>query len=229
MDLSFRENRLSLTLAVALLFAWGSMSVAHLYDRRLREVNESLNKGLKAVGRLDEITNDLDHLALDQQAFLSTGDESFQDEVIEYVEMLELDIAALNTLAAKNPSQRSPLLGLSQSIGQIIDTLGKSDGIMDARGRQAAVAFFSSKCTDIAQAKWKASELRIEIIRSIADKILSAEDNNISLGALLDSAAPLHFTLSRRASSGRNRAIIPATVSLNPKINQAARRLRIWS
>jgi hypothetical protein len=83
---------------------------------------------------------------------------------------------------------------------------------MDVRGKQAAVAFFASKCTDIGQAKWRVSELRIEIIRSIAGRILSAGHNNISLGALLQSAPTLHMILSRRAFSGRSPAIIPTTV-----------------
>jgi len=50
------------------------------------------------------------------------------------------------------------LLELSRSIEQIIGTVDKSDGIMGLRSREASVAFFASKGTDIALAKWQASE-----------------------------------------------------------------------
>jgi hypothetical protein len=63
---SERYPWLSLTLAFALLFVWCVMSFAHVYGRRLVEVNESFTKGFTVVGRLDVIVDALDHLAVDQ-------------------------------------------------------------------------------------------------------------------------------------------------------------------
>ena len=66
------ETRFSFTFAFVLLFVWCVMSFAHVYDRHLVQVNESLTRDSMVVGRLNVIVDALDHLAIDQQAFLST-------------------------------------------------------------------------------------------------------------------------------------------------------------
>src|SRR5215469_9090423 len=86
------ETRSSFTFAFVLLFVWCVMSFAHVYDRRLVQVNECLTKDSMVVGRLNVIMDAWDHLAVDQQAFLSTGEGSFQDDVVASVESLDLNI-----------------------------------------------------------------------------------------------------------------------------------------
>jgi methyl-accepting chemotaxis protein len=187
MDPSSEEYpQLSLTLALALLFVWSVMSLGRVYDQRLGEVNDSFTKRFRVIGRLDVTLEALDHLAVDEQAFLSTGDETFQDGVVESIEHLELNIDMLNSLAAKSTSQRARLVELSQSIEQVIGTVGESDRIRDVHGKAAAADFFASKGDEISQAKWQAYEIQIEIIHSISDRIRSADTSPTLLGALLD-------------------------------------------
>jgi hypothetical protein len=188
MDSSSEENSgRQLTVAFALLFVWGVMSIAHAYDRRLVEMNETFTEGFKVVGRLDIIADALDHLGVDQQAFLSTGDESFQDGVIESAEALELNIDMLNSSAAK-ASRPALLAGLSRSVAQIFRSVGESDRIKEGRGKAEAAAYFASSEADISRAKSQSNQLRSEIIRSISDRIWSARGSNTLIVGLLDDA-----------------------------------------
>jgi hypothetical protein len=176
---------LSLAIAFGLLFAWGVMSVVHVHDRRLAEANESFKGTFRLVARLDVVVDALDHLAVDQQAFLSTGDQSFQDEVVTSILTLQLNINALDSLAVKDCALP---VELSRSIKQIISAVGDSDGIRAARGKAAAINFFASKEDDVFRAKWQADHLRIEIIRSIVDRFWRARASSPLLEALLDDA-----------------------------------------
>jgi CHASE3 domain sensor protein len=171
------ETRSSFTFAFVLLFVWCVMSFAHVYDRHLVQVNESLTKDSMVVGRLNVIVDALDHLVVDQQAFLSTGEDSFQDDVVASVESLELNINALNLLATKNKSWRALPVELSRTVEQVIRTVGESDGIREARGKAAAVDFFASKADDVSRAKRQADQLRFDIIRSIADRSSTSRFN----------------------------------------------------
>jgi len=171
------ETYSSFTFAFVLLFVWCVMTFAHVYDRHLVQANESLTKDSMVVGRLNVIVEALDHLAIDQQAFLSTGEDSFQDEVVASVESLELNINALNLMEAKNKSWRALPIELSGTVEQIIRTVGESDGIREARGKVAAVYFFASKADEVSRAKRQADQLRSDIIRSIADRSSTSRFN----------------------------------------------------
>jgi hypothetical protein len=130
-----------------------------------------------AVARLDVIVDAVDHRAVNQQAFLSTGDESFQADVVVSVETLELNIDMLNSLPAKYTSRRALPVELSRSIKQVIANLSESNRIRETDNRAAAVDFFASKGDDVSRAKWQAEQLRIAIIRSIAGRIWSTTDS----------------------------------------------------
>lgn len=173
MDSSEKYPWLSLWLGLALVFAWGVMSLAHAYDRSLATVSDSFTHGFMLLGRLESIVDALDRLGVDQRAFLSTGDERFQDGVIENAESLEIDIDVLNALAATGKSQRA-LVSLSRSIRQVLDLVGESDGIRDVRSSAAAAAFFESKDSALSLAKWQADQLRIEITRGMSGRIIKA-------------------------------------------------------
>jgi hypothetical protein len=171
------ETRSSFTLAFVLLFVWCVMSFARMDDRHPGQVNESLTRDSMVVGRLNVIVDALDHLAVDQQAFLFTGEDSFQDDVVASVESLELNINELNLMATKNKSWRALPLELSRTLEQVIRTVGESDGIREARGKAAAVDFFASKADDVCRAKRQADQLRLNIIRSIADRSSTSRFN----------------------------------------------------
>src|SRR5262249_9662910 len=141
-------SRSSFTLAFILLSAWGVTSFGHAYGRPLK-ANESFTKGFMAVARLDVIVDALDHLAVDQQAFLSRDDESFQDDVVVSVETLELNIDMLNSLPAKDTSRRALPVELSRSIKQVITNRSESNRIRETDNRAAAVDFFASKGDDV--------------------------------------------------------------------------------
>jgi CHASE3 domain sensor protein len=165
---------LSLLLGFALVFVWGVMSLAHAYDRGLAKVNDSFIQGFMVVDQLGVIADALARLSVDQEAFLSTGDQRFQDGVIESAETFMLDMDRLNSLAAKSKLQRSLLNSLSRSIKQVLGSVAESNEIRDVRGRVAAVAFFESKEAAISDAKSQAEQLRIEITGCVSDRIRSA-------------------------------------------------------
>jgi hypothetical protein len=172
MDSSEKYPWLSLWVGLALMSAWGVMSLAHAYDLSLATVSDSFTHGFMLLGSLGTIDDALDRIAVDQRAFLATGDERFQDGVIENAESLEINIDMLNALAAADKSQR-PLASLSQSITQVLDLVGKSDGIRE-HSSASATAFFDSKEGAIALAEWQAEQLRVEITRSISGRIRKA-------------------------------------------------------
>ena len=126
----------------------------------------------------------LDHLGVDQQAFLSTGEQQFQDGVVENIQTLELGIDALNSLAARSKTHRALLLALPRSIEQIIAGVAASDWIMEAGNQAAAAAFFESKEPGISQAKSQIARLRLESIVSMSDGLSNARGETL-LAALL--------------------------------------------
>ncbi len=179
---------LSPAVAFALLSVWSVMSLADAYDRRLAKANESLTGAFKVAGRLEVIANALDHLGVDQQAFLSTGEESFQDGVVESIQTLELGVNALNSMAARSASHRAGLLALSRSIGQVIAWVAESDRIREAGNKEAAAAFFKSKEAEISEAKAQTAQLRLETIASTSDRIGSARGSETLVAELVDDA-----------------------------------------
>jgi hypothetical protein len=164
---------LSLLLALALVFVWGVMSLADAYYRRLAKVDDSFIQGFMIVDQLGIIVDSLARLSVDQEAFLSTGDQRFQDGVVESAETFALDRYRLNSLAASGQLQRS-LNRLSQSIDQVLGSVAESDNIMEVRGKVAAVAFFESKEPAISNAKLQAEQLKIEITGGVSERIRSA-------------------------------------------------------
>jgi hypothetical protein len=188
MDSSDKYPWISLWLGLALVFAWGVMSLARAYDRNLATVSDSFTRGFMLLGRLGTIVDALDRLGVDQRAFLSTGDERFQDGVIENAESLEINMDMLNTLAAANESQR-PLISLSRSIKDVLDLVGESDGIRE-RSSPAAADFFDSKEDVVSLAKWQADQLRIEVTRSMSVRIQKARGSNALFEGLFYDAPP---------------------------------------
>jgi hypothetical protein len=202
MDSSPEEySWLSLSVAFALLSVWSVLSLAHTFDRRLAEANESFTRVFRVAGRLDMIVEALDHLGVDQQAFLSTGEESFQDGVIESIETLELNIEALNSLAARSTSHRVPLVALSRSIEQVIASVSESDRIREAGNKAAAAAFFESKEAEISQARSQTAQLRLETIASISDRIWNARGETLFAALLGDVLRWQHAAFSNSAIS----------------------------
>lgn len=175
---------MSLGLGLALVCAWGVMSLAHAYQRSLEKVNDSFDHGFMIVDQLGTIVSSLDRLSVDQRAFLSTGEMGFQDVVIESAERLELDLVKLNSMAVAGRLRRAPLAGLSASVKQVLALMGESDRIKDARGAAAAVAFFDSKEPAISLAAWQADQLRLEISRNTAAEIQCTRGANALVEAL---------------------------------------------
>ncbi len=189
MDRSYEKYPwLSLGLGLALVFVWGVMSLAQAYDRSLARVNDSFARTFSVVDRPDAILSTLDRLGVDQQAFLSTGDERFQDGVVESAETLELDSDMIKSFAA-NGKLRAALAGLSRSIKGVLGSVGESDNIREVRGKAAAITFFDSRQAAIAAAKSQAEQLRVEMTQRISDRIQSAGGANALLDALLHGAA----------------------------------------
>ncbi len=201
----------SVTVAFALLFLWSVISLGDAYDRRMAEANESFTAAFRVVGRLDMIAVALDH---DQQAFLSTGEERFQDGVVENIQTLELGVDALTSLAARSTSHRGLLLALSRSIEQVIASAAESDRIREAGNRAAAVAFFESKELEISQAKSQVAQLRFETIVSISDGLWNARGEPLLAALLHDVRRWQHKVSSSSAITQRvqKRLAIPGRI-----------------
>jgi hypothetical protein len=152
---------LSLLLGLALVFVWGVMSLVHAYDRDLAKVNDCFIQGFMIVDQLDVIVDGLARLSVDQEAFLSTGDQRFQDGVVESAETFALDRYRLNSLAASSQLQRS-LNSLSRSIDRVVGSVAESDKIREVSGKVAAVAFFESREPAIFDAQSQAEQLKIQ-------------------------------------------------------------------
>jgi hypothetical protein len=175
---------LSLLLGLALVFVWSVMSLGHAYNRTLTKMNYSFAQGITLVERLGAMLDALVRLSVDQEAFLSTGDERFQDGVIESAQTLELDMYMLN-LADRAKLQRPLLNGLSRSIDLALGSVADSDEIRDVRGRLAAVTFFDSQEAAISVAKSQADQLIIDITACLSDRVRSAHGTSVLFEALL--------------------------------------------
>jgi hypothetical protein len=190
---------LSLLLGFALAFVWGVISLAHAYDRSLAKMKDSYARGFMLVERLGGVLDTLARLRIDQQAFLSTGDDSFQDGVVESAETLTLDVSVLNSLAARNTSERPLLLSLSRSIEQSIASVADSDHLREVHGKADAIAYFDAQENAISLAKWQAEQLRIQIAGRISDHVQSARSANALLQDFLF-YAPVGTVLKRGAA-----------------------------
>ena len=176
------------------------MSLAHAYDRRLAEVNESFTDAIRVAGRLDVIADALDHLDIDEQTLLSTDVETFQDGVVESIQTLEINIDALDSLAAGSTSHRTLLVALSRSLEQVIASVGECERIRQSGNKAAALAFFDSREAEIPEAISQTNQLRGEIILSLSDRIWSVRDGETLVGALVDDVRRWqHVTFSKSA------------------------------
>jgi CHASE3 domain sensor protein len=184
--IGLRENTpgWSLWLGFALVVIWGVMSLGHAYDRSLAKVNDSFNQGFVVVGRLDAIVGALDRLNVNQQAFLSTGDDHFLQDVWESARSLDNNIAWLDSFAARNALPRAALTRMSRAIKQVLELVGESYDVRDMRGRPAARAFFAARDATIAGAKSRADELTVEVTKGISDRIRTARGTNLLLEAI---------------------------------------------
>jgi hypothetical protein len=176
---------LSVLIGFALVFVWGVMSLVRAYDRSLAKANDSFIQGFMVVEELGVIVEALARLSVDQEAFLSTGDQRFQDGVIESAVTFAVDMDRLNALAAGSKSQRPLLNRLSGSLKQVLGWVAESDEIRDVRGRVAAVAFFESKEAAISDAKSQAEQLRVEITGCVSDRIRSGRGSSALFQVLL--------------------------------------------
>jgi CHASE3 domain sensor protein len=184
--IGLRENTpgWSLWLGFALVVAWGVISLGYAYERSLARVNDCFNQGFVVVGRLDAIVGALDRLNVNQQAFLSTGDDHFLQDVWESARSLDNNIAWLDSFAARNALPRAPLTGMSRAIKQVLKLVGESYDVRDMRGRPAARAFFAAREATIAGAKSRADELTVEVTKGISDRIRTARGTNLLLEAI---------------------------------------------
>ena len=176
---------LSVLSGLAIVVAWGVISLAHAHERSLARVNDSFIQGLMAVDELDSILDNLARLDVDQGAFFSTDDTRFQDGVIESTERLTLHVGVLNSIADRYNLQRPLVAALSRSISQVLASLGESDEIAAMRGRVAAAAFFESKEAEIAEARQEAGHLKAEIAAGISHRIQRARTTSAFLGDLI--------------------------------------------
>jgi hypothetical protein len=94
--------------------------------------------------------------------------------VVESAQALSINVALLDSMAASSRSERALLIGLSQSIQQVLASVADSDDIRERRGKAEALAFFDSWEDSISATKWKAEQLRIKIAGRISDRIGSA-------------------------------------------------------
>jgi hypothetical protein len=175
---------LSILLGFALLFVWGVVSLAHAYARGLAKVTDSFTQGFIVEEQLGAMLEALTHLSVDQEAFLSTGDQRFQDGVVESAQTLELDMYMLQ-LAYGTKLQRPLLNSLSRSIDLVMGSVAESDDIRDVRGRLAAVTFFDSQEAAISVAKSQADRLIIDITACLSDRVRSAHGTSVLFEALL--------------------------------------------
>ena len=168
---SEKYSWLSLLIGLALVSAWGVLSLAHAYDRALTKVSNSFIQVFMIVDQLGVIEETLTRISVDQQAFLSTGDQRFQDGVIESAQAFVLHRDRLSLVAGTK--LQGSLSSLSRSMDQVLASVAESDEIKEVRGRSSAVAFFESEQVAIAQVQSQAEQLRIEISGSVSDAIRS--------------------------------------------------------
>ncbi|HEY2106480.1 MAG TPA: hypothetical protein VGH29_11880 [Candidatus Binataceae bacterium] len=63
-------------------------------------MNDSFARRLMIQGELDDLTSIVDRLSIDQQAFMSTGDDRFQDGVYASIVTLDRRLEGLNASMA---------------------------------------------------------------------------------------------------------------------------------
>jgi CHASE3 domain sensor protein len=203
---------LSLLSGLALIFAWGVISLAHAHERSLASVDDSFTQGSMIMEGLGGVSADLDRLAIDQRAFLSTGDLQFQDGVIESSEALLLQMSRLQPLAAKNRMQPSLLADLQRWVDRALGSVGESDTVAARRGRAAAMEFFEDRGAAIWEARAQADHLKALVGESISDRIRNARSARAFLHDLVCIAPPG----TELKSAGRKGLIRPVSRAESP-------------
>jgi hypothetical protein len=112
--------------------------------------------------------------------------------VIESPNALELNIDMLNSSAVK-ASQPALLAESFRSVSKILCSVVNLIGSGRGAAKRRRPPFFASSEADISRAKWQSNQLRIEIIRSISDRIWNERGSNHVDVGLLDDARRSHL------------------------------------
>jgi CHASE3 domain sensor protein len=156
-------------------------------------MKDSFARRLMIQGELDDLTSTVDRLSIDQQAFMSTGDDRFQDGVYASIVTLDRRLAGLNASMAGNAVQRARLVRLSAAIKQVVDAVAQSYEVKDARGAAAALAFLDTNDAAISAAKSRAAELSSEMARDLSNQIIARGSNGLMTAILYGTPAGVTF------------------------------------
>jgi CHASE3 domain sensor protein len=145
MELNAAEdsNLVRLACGLALAIACLVLSIRFALGRAFLETRRSVIGVLIVVEKTDSITGNLDRLATNQRAFLSTGDERFGVEVAESVMALSYDLETLEQISANLAPVRRRVTALSHRIDLAFASIRKTYDLQQRLGSGAAIAMLN--------------------------------------------------------------------------------------
>jgi hypothetical protein len=183
MDLNSAEDSKSVRLLFGLAIVVLCLGIGfhHALKRTLSQVSDSLVGSLVVVDHVDSIVNQLDRLNIDQRAFLSTGDDRFSEVVVESIMGIDRNLESLEVEARKDRRLIDPVGKLSQSIGGVMDSMGKSFQVEKTAGAAVAIAYLDDD-PSVDGAKGDALRLR----RMATDGVFARMRNESRIKSILN-------------------------------------------
>jgi hypothetical protein len=188
----------SAALVVVLMVVWGVMSLGFAYNASLERMSVSFDRSLTVASLLDNTMNNLDHLGVEQQAFLSTGNSRFHDGVWESALALENDLGWLDDAGPRIGLPRTQLGSLRAGINQALQVMARSYDIRDTRGKAAALVYYDANEAAISGAKTQANELKTRVLQQISDGLRARRNGGLS--EVLFHGAPRGITVAEGAA-----------------------------
>jgi CHASE3 domain sensor protein len=172
MDLNSAEDSKIIRIACAVAAAIICLSICFriVLNHTLTTVTRSVTGGLIAVESLDSISGNLDRLAINQRAFLSTGDDRFSEEVAESVIGISTDLEALKQVSIKGEPLQRRVGMLSRRIDWALGSVEKTYELQQNFGAAVAIALLDND-DSIEQAKLEARSIKKAATDGMFDRV----------------------------------------------------------
>ncbi|HMK48571.1 MAG TPA: CHASE3 domain-containing protein, partial [Thermodesulfovibrionales bacterium] len=189
--LTYRRYTAALSVLLCVIVLASGIVMHRTYSNFLYN-NQSENRSLIILGKLEVILNYLIGAETGQRGFIITGDDRYLRPYTTAVAHLDVEIAALEELTRGNPSHVQRLRALKPLIAEKMDGLGERIRIRERRGLQAAILAVQTGKGLIAMEK----------IRDIISSMQDAERSTLrkSITATMESGRHTLFILIASSS-----------------------------
>jgi CHASE3 domain sensor protein len=146
MDLEVAEDSKLVRMVCILTAAIICLAICFRFvlNHTLSRVTNSVTGGLIVVENVDAIVEDLDRLAMNQRAFLSTDDDRYSEQVAESIIAISTNLEALKQVSIKGEPLRSRVTKLSHRIDWALESVEKTYELQQTVGSSVAIALLDN-------------------------------------------------------------------------------------